>query len=42
MQKATRVINHNIAEPRWGLRRNVTPCFGARLVGGLISSCSKK
>ena len=32
MQKATRVINHNIAEPWWGLRRNVTPCFGARLV----------
>lgn len=32
MQKATRVINHNIAEPWWGLRRNITPCFGARLV----------
>lgn len=32
MQKATRVINHHIAEPWWGLRRNVTPCFGARLV----------
>ena len=32
MQKATRVIKHNIAEPWWGLRRNVTPCFGARLV----------
>ncbi len=32
MKKATRVINHNIAEPWWGLRRNFTPCFGARLV----------
>ena len=31
MQKVTRVINHNIAEPWWGLRRNITPCFGARL-----------
>ena len=32
MKKATRIINHNIAEPWWGLRRNITPCFGARLV----------
>ena len=32
MQKATSAANHNIAEPCWGLRRNVTPCFGARLV----------
>lgn len=32
MQKATSAANHNIAEPWWGLRRNVTPCFGARLV----------
>ncbi|MBY6255177.1 type IV toxin-antitoxin system YeeU family antitoxin [Phytobacter diazotrophicus] len=32
MQKTTRVINHNIAEPWWGLRRNITPCLGARLV----------
>ena len=24
--------NHNIAEPWWGLSRNITPCFGARLV----------
>lgn len=23
MQKATRVINHNITEPWWGLRRNI-------------------
>lgn len=23
---------HDIAEPWWGLRRNITPCFGARLV----------
>lgn len=32
MKKATRIINHNIAEPWWGLRRNITPCLGARLV----------
>lgn len=25
-------VNHNIAEPRWGLKRDITPCFGARLV----------
>jgi len=25
-------VNHNIAEPWWGLKRNITPCFGARLV----------
>ncbi|MGL5968077.1 MAG: type IV toxin-antitoxin system YeeU family antitoxin [Kluyvera sp.] len=24
--------NHDIAEPRWGLKPTVTPCFGARLV----------
>ncbi|EPL0836668.1 type IV toxin-antitoxin system YeeU family antitoxin [Klebsiella aerogenes] len=26
------VTNHDAAEPWWGLQRNVTPCFGARLV----------
>lgn len=25
-------VNHNIAEPRWGLKRDITPCFGARTV----------
>jgi cytoskeleton bundling-enhancing protein CbeA-like protein len=25
-------VNHDIAEPWWGLQRNITPCFGARLV----------
>ena len=25
-------VNHNIAEPWWGLKRDITPCFGARLV----------
>ena len=25
-------VNHDITEPWWGLRRNITPCFGARLV----------
>lgn len=24
--------NHDMAEPWWGLKRNITPCFGARLV----------
>ncbi|HCO5176427.1 TPA: type IV toxin-antitoxin system YeeU family antitoxin [Escherichia coli] len=24
--------NHHISEPWWGLKRNITPCFGARLV----------
>jgi cytoskeleton bundling-enhancing protein CbeA-like protein len=24
--------SHDIAEPWWGLKRNITPCFGARLV----------
>ncbi|MFO3697893.1 type IV toxin-antitoxin system YeeU family antitoxin [Enterobacter huaxiensis] len=24
--------NHDIAEPFWGLKRSITPCFGARLV----------
>ncbi|GLH27256.1 antitoxin [Enterobacter sp. 200527-13] len=25
-------VNHDITEPRWGLKRNITPFFGARLV----------
>ena len=25
-------LNHDIAEPLWGLKRDITPCFGARLV----------
>lgn len=25
-------VNHDITEPWWGLKRNITPCFGARLV----------
>ena len=28
----TSPANHDIAEPRWGLKRDITPCFGARLV----------
>lgn len=32
MQETTHATNHDITEPWWGLRRNVTPCFGARLV----------
>lgn len=24
--------NHDIAEPWWGLKRDITPCFSARLV----------
>lgn len=25
-------VNHDVAEPWWGLKRNITPCFGARLL----------
>lgn len=25
-------VHHNITEPWWGLKRSITPCFGARLV----------
>ena len=25
-------VNHDIAAPWWGLKRDITPCFGARLV----------
>ncbi|EMG7905857.1 type IV toxin-antitoxin system YeeU family antitoxin [Enterobacter ludwigii] len=31
MQSSTRAENHDIAEPWWGLKSTVTPCFGARL-----------
>lgn len=32
MSNTTPVTEHDIAEPWWGLKRNITPCFGARLV----------
>lgn len=32
MSNKTSTTTHDIAEPWWGLRRNNTPCFGARLV----------
>ena len=32
MQNTTNAANHDIAEPWWGLKSAVTPCFGARLV----------
>lgn len=32
MSNITTATNHDIAEPWWGLKRNITPCFGARLV----------
>lgn len=32
MSNKTRTDSHDVAEPWWGLRRNNTPCFGARLV----------
>ena len=32
MSNKTRPDIHDIAEPWWGLKRSVTPCFGARLV----------
>lgn len=32
MKNTTPVANHDIAEPRWGLKPTVTPCLGARLV----------
>lgn len=32
MQNTTPVVNHDIAEPWWGLKPAVTPSFGARLV----------
>lgn len=32
MQSTTNPVNHDIAEPCWGLKPTVRPCFGARLV----------
>lgn len=32
MSSETPTINHDIAEPWWGLKPSVIPCFGARLV----------
>lgn len=32
MLQTTRTKNHNATEPWWGLKRDITPCFGARLV----------
>ena len=32
MSNTTPATNHDIAEPWWGLKRNITSCFGARLV----------
>lgn len=32
MSNKALTVNHDIAEPWWGLKRNATPCFGACLV----------
>lgn len=32
MSNKTPIVNHDITEPWWGLKRSITPCFGARLV----------
>ena len=32
MSKKTTITTHDISEPWWGLRSDITPCFGARLV----------
>ncbi|HDX8921042.1 MULTISPECIES: type IV toxin-antitoxin system YeeU family antitoxin [Klebsiella] len=32
LSKKTPVTTHDISQPWWGLRRSVSPCFGARLV----------
>ncbi|EPF1295399.1 type IV toxin-antitoxin system YeeU family antitoxin [Klebsiella michiganensis] len=32
MSNKTTIATHDISEPWWGLRRSVSPCFGARLV----------
>lgn len=32
MSKKTTIATYDISEPWWGLRRDITPCFGARLV----------
>ncbi|MGU6506077.1 type IV toxin-antitoxin system YeeU family antitoxin [Salmonella enterica] len=32
MSNTIPATDYDIAEPWWGLKRNITPCFGARLV----------
>ncbi|XQS16407.1 type IV toxin-antitoxin system YeeU family antitoxin [Citrobacter telavivensis] len=32
MQNKTTDTSDNVASPWWGLKRNITPCFGTRLV----------
>jgi cytoskeleton bundling-enhancing protein CbeA-like protein len=32
LSNTTPATNHNVADPWWGLKRNITPYFGARLV----------
>lgn len=32
MSNEVLALNHEITQPWWGLKRNATPCFGARLV----------
>ncbi|QGN36329.1 type IV toxin-antitoxin system YeeU family antitoxin [Klebsiella oxytoca] len=32
MSKKNTITTPDISEPWWGLRRNISPCFGARLV----------
>ncbi|TXE37265.1 type IV toxin-antitoxin system YeeU family antitoxin [Serratia marcescens] len=32
MSNKTQPDSHDISEPWWGLKRDMTPCFGARLV----------
>lgn len=32
MPNNTPPVNHDITKPWWGLKRSITPCFGARLV----------
>lgn len=32
MSNTIPATNHDIAEPWWGLKRNINPCFGALLV----------
>lgn len=32
MSNKTPIVNHDVTEPWWGLKRSITPCFGVRLV----------
>ncbi|AKE59428.1 hypothetical protein F384_13100 [Citrobacter amalonaticus Y19] len=32
MSKKTTITTNDVSEPWWGLRRSISPCFGARLV----------